>query len=111
MLVSYIIPLFGIAFIRNEYKYLVKRFSNNDRYFGRLILDITDDYANKIQLREVRVSQLVKVLQLCYNGTCLDMFFACRSKPYLKITPKLELVAVPVKQPWKMWKTTSSGFR
>jgi hypothetical protein len=39
--------------IRDEYAYLVQRFTINDRDFGRIILEITEHFSTEVQLSEV----------------------------------------------------------
>lgn len=53
-------------FYRTEYPYLVNRFTLNDRYFGRIIVDITADFSTKDKLAEVRIT-FTNYENLCAN--------------------------------------------
>ena len=41
-------------FVREEWPYLVNRFSLNDRYLGRLPLVVTTDFSSEFQLQEIK---------------------------------------------------------
>jgi len=40
-------------FYKNEYSYLLDRFTINDRYLGRIVLDLTSDFSTESQYREM----------------------------------------------------------